>query len=29
MIHQHPLITMAEVKEDKLDTLKERLEDIR
>ena len=29
MINQHPLITLSEVQEDKLDTLKIRLEEIR
>ena len=29
MINQHPLITLSEVKEDKLDSLKTRLEEIR
>ncbi len=29
MIHQHPLITLSEIREDKLDLLKERLEAIR
>jgi hypothetical protein len=29
MVHQHPLITLAEVREDKLDILKARLEEIR